>query len=803
MGFELAARSIMTERDRRPEWAFFALAVFILLLGIGLRFANLMNMPLYVDEALHIWRAQRIAIGKTFAGVDQNKWLYSAVVGVFNTTGPESGFIARAISVLFSALTLASCIGLGTLLGGRRIGLLAGLFYMALPMALFHERQALVDSQLSAFTTLIILLSARLARRPQVVSALLLAVALTSAYLTKTAGLPFFLIPFFAVALLARRAADGLKTIGITLGGIGVSLGVRAYVYALAARQYVTPRGSHTATFENTIFDDLADPERLALLRIDLGKMLQIWLAYAGPVVLILVLLGALWIIRRRRSRELLFLLVPAVGFWFVPLMADRPTYNLLPPRYFMTSAAPLAVLAALSLGVTLAALSALLARRGREAQSSAWTGRVGALLIALAVVPGMWFGFKLATKPYEAALYFEDRRMYFLNSSSGFGHDILAEDLIARWRETGTRINVVANTFVHQQVSAYLGPRIGEGFRYRSADPQLHKAIAWWLAHGEEVYFVEASYYFGNSLPDYPYSTLTEPAGHYEAYNTALDLYRVTGMIGPQVAEIYTNTVPDADKLADQYQALSAALAGSPERVVIVHPASHAGMLSARLPNRIEPLALAIWPPTPEVVTAYLDSLNLAPDGAPLDVIVVDGAASDPERTIEQALLRSFYRTGDEWYGLLHRLMAVTGPADPAFEPVDTRFEGTITLARAAVVDDQIEPGGALRLALEWLTEQPVEDSYSIYIHLVDSEGTLYAQYDSVPGGGLLPMTTWEPDQTLVDRVALTLPDDLPAGAYSIRVGVYDPASGLRLPVMVGEDAGPDYALAGMVEAR
>jgi hypothetical protein len=799
----------MIEHDRRPkrafhlEGAFFALAVLILLVGIGLRFANLMNMPLYIDETLHIWRAQRIAIGKTFAGVDQNKWLYSAVVGLYNTTGPESGFVARTISVLFGALTLASCIGLGTLLGGRRIGLLAGLFYMALPMALFHERQALVDSQLSAFTTLTIVLSARLARKPQLIPGLLLAVTLTGAYLTKTAGLPFLLIPFFGVALLARRAADGLKTIAISLSGIGAALGVRAYIYAQAARQYITPRSSHTASFHNTILDNLADPERLALLGIDLGRTLKIWLAYAGPMILILVLLGAFWIIRRRRSRELLFLFVPAVGFWLVPLAADRPTYNLLPPRYFMSSAAPLAVLAALSLGVTLAALSALVARRGDDAESVAWTGRVGALLVALAVGPGVWFGFKLATNPYEAALYSEDRRMYFLSSSSGYGHEMLAQDLLTRWEQTGTRINVVSNTFVHQQVSAYLGPRIGEGFRYRSADPQLHKAIAWWLAHGEEVYFIEANYYLESPLPEFPYSTLIEPVGHYEAYNVALDLYRVTGMIGPQVAEVYTNTVPDADKLADQYQALSAALSGSPERTVIVHPASHAEMLSARLPNRVEPLVLAIWPPTPEAVTAYLDSLNLAPDGAPLDVIVVDGAGSDPERTIERALLRSYYRTGDEWYGLLHRLMAVTGPPDPMFEPVDTRFEGTITLARAAVVDSQVEPGGALRLALEWLTEQPVDDSYSVFIHLIDADGTLHAQYDSVPGGGLLPMTIWEPGEAIVDRVALTLPDDLPAGSYTIQVGVYDPASGLRLPVMAGEGAGPDYAVAGVVEAR
>ena len=40
-----------------------------------------------------------------------------------------------------------------------------------------------------------------------------------------------------------------------------------------------------------------------------------------------------------------------------------------------------------------------------------------------------------------------------------------------------------------------------------------------------------------------------------------------------------------------------------------------------------------------------------------------------------------------------------------------------------------------------------------------------LVAQYDAVPGGGVLPMTTWIPGEIIHDRFAILLPYDLAPG--------------------------------------
>ena len=43
----------------------------------------------------------------------------------------------------------------------------------------------------------------------------------------------------------------------------------------------------------------------------------------------------------------------------------------------------------------------------------------------------------------------------------------------------------------------------------------------------------------------------------------------------------------------------------------------------------------------------------------------------------------------------------------------------------------------------------------------------------------------TWSEDEMIVDRRGLPLPNDLQPGEYDIRVGMYVPASGERLPVL------------------
>jgi len=57
-------------------------------------------------------------------------------------------------------------------------------------------------------------------------------------------------------------------------------------------------------------------------------------------------------------------------------------------------------------------------------------------------------------------------------------------------------------------------------------------------------------------------------------------------------------------------------------------------------------------------------------------------------------------------------------------------------------------------------------------------------AGQDGEPGGGYAPGTGWELGVFITDRRGLLLPDTLAPGEYTLIAGLYDAATGQRLPV-------------------
>jgi hypothetical protein len=101
---------------------------------------------------------------------------------------------------------------------------------------------------------------------------------------------------------------------------------------------------------------------------------------------------------------------------------------------------------------------------------------------------------------------------------------------------------------------------------------------------------------------------------------------------------------------------------------------------------------------------------------------------------------------------------------------------------------------GEKIILTLYWRpTDQaPPPQDYSIYIHLLDAQGTKIANWDGAPLLGQYPTRFWRPGESLLDYWEFRIPKDIPTGPASLRIGIYDPASNERLPVTLdGQPAG------------
>lgn len=111
-----------------------------------------------------------------------------------------------------------------------------------------------------------------------------------------------------------------------------------------------------------------------------------------------------------------------------------------------------------------------------------------------------------------------------------------------------------------------------------------------------------------------------------------------------------------------------------------------------------------------------------------------------------------------------------------------------------------RVHPGDAVRLALYWESQMPMDRDWSIFVHVLDSDLELVlATRDRYPGQGLLATSQMSPGQRWVDRYVIWLPETTFAPSYAeLEVGLYDLETGERLPILVerGEAKVVDHAL-------
>jgi len=114
---------------------------------------------------------------------------------------------------------------------------------------------------------------------------------------------------------------------------------------------------------------------------------------------------------------------------------------------------------------------------------------------------------------------------------------------------------------------------------------------------------------------------------------------------------------------------------------------------------------------------------------------------------------------------------------------PINATFGQEVRLVEVKVIES-LQPGQTLPVEFVWQSLQRPQADYNLFLQLLTVDGALIAQHDSPPNGGYTPTSTWLPGQQLVSRHALALPSDLPAGTYQLIAGLYNPATGERLPV-------------------
>ncbi len=144
------------------------------------------------------------------------------------------------------------------------------------------------------------------------------------------------------------------------------------------------------------------------------------------------------------------------------------------------------------------------------------------------------------------------------------------------------------------------------------------------------------------------------------------------------------------------------------------------------------------------------------------------------------------------------------TGPSGQPWQPLAATFGNVIRLAALyAPQEVSVTAGDALTVTLLWeAVGQPAAD-YTAFVHLLPDgsgeSGVQVAGYDRAPAGDRFPTSRWRTGDHSRSSYPLALPPDLPAGDYTLWVGLYETGGDLRLPLT---DAGGLAAGDGQVQA-
>jgi hypothetical protein len=139
---------------------------------------------------------------------------------------------------------------------------------------------------------------------------------------------------------------------------------------------------------------------------------------------------------------------------------------------------------------------------------------------------------------------------------------------------------------------------------------------------------------------------------------------------------------------------------------------------------------------------------------------------------------------------------IVVSAPTPVPASPL-AHFGPGIELLAAGMPPTPWSPGATQTVTLTWRAAAPVPGRYTVFLHLLGPTGAPVAQGDREPWAGAYPTDAWLPGAPAADTYTLALPPDLPPGDYQLVVGLYDPLTGARLPLLTdGQPGGDSFAL-------
>ncbi len=170
--------------------------------------------------------------------------------------------------------------------------------------------------------------------------------------------------------------------------------------------------------------------------------------------------------------------------------------------------------------------------------------------------------------------------------------------------------------------------------------------------------------------------------------------------------------------------------------------------------------IPISRWPP--DLYTRDEHLIEIPADAPPVEYTIRVGLYDG------QTGQRLAVSGGDDTIPLQTVHVLLSEPLNPQRLP--HREERFILGGRIELLGYELNQGS--ELTLYWRAKEEIEESYTVFVHVLDAAGQVRAQRDSLPLDGMYPTSSWLVNQVIEDRHQLPL--EIPAGSYRLAVGMY-----------------------------
>lgn len=411
----------------------------------AIRAHGIMALPIFVDESLHIMRAQVVfEFSDAKASILPAKLLLYYYLGLFGTQDVGGAWVAREAVALLAPLGSALSFALARRLFKRwQVGFWAVILYGLTPFLIFFERMALADTFVMLFGLALAIVAIDLAKNPSRKNAVVVGLVMGVALLAKLTALPWAVLPPLAFYLFDQRDWRAWRE-PLTVAAVVTGLCFVPSVVYMAYQELRPPENKIEA-----VEQDLFVPANN-------GRVAQIWdnvetYAEAGvnlfgwPLVILLVGLGS-WQFYRSPKATLYLLVFSAVIWAFIIVTAARPS-----ARYLVMSVPALLIVGAAGLdGLWQVAMT------HQQRMAQVLLGIVTVLMILWAA-GGLRFAMTAWDDPARLALAEREVWEYYENTAAGYGLREAAADLPHLMPLQGDKIQVAGFVGACHSLRLYL----------------------------------------------------------------------------------------------------------------------------------------------------------------------------------------------------------------------------------------------------------------------------------------------------------------------------------------------------------